>query len=444
MRIPCLEASRARIRSVTSKGKTLVEKRKQRKSSVVSISEDIELSTSRKRVGVPGGRQLDTHYVVKELCCNFRGSAIQIALTSGTTYMHVLFYVLFIPLASEVLTYVDMNATATDAYSMDVTALLAEELIDNQVVSALTFLVTFSLARYLGFLFGRYNERFNNCCKTNGHMTLISLVAAAAMPGCKHEVRLLLRWSNLVLHMYYMMLNGKIGPAEFDKLRQRGLVTLEEQNALETVEKKGSQVYTWALRLVYRLEEQDKLTTFQANEIKGHLSGVRGLAAKQIAYHNTPLPIPYFHFMMWSIHGYLVVMEWNSAVRVSICVHSNIKVWRPVLFECLGAMFVIVAFNTLRRIAVLMINPYGNDVIDYELDFDLRNLWKESLETIDLMGDGVSAEPDLADRMLAKNGVTPNAQHVQVAGTGTEASVDTPAAMDLKGGKDDGHEEGRT
>ena len=87
---------------------------------------------------------------------------------------------------------------------------------------------------------------------------------------------------------------------------------------------------------------------------------------------------------------------------------------------------------------------YGNDVIDYELDFDLRNLWKESLETIDLMGDGVSAEPDLADRMLAKNGVTPNAQHVQVAGTGTEASVDTPAAMDLKGGEDDGHEEGRT
>ena len=46
-----------------------------------------------------------------------------------------------------------------------------------------------------------------------------------------------------------------------------------------------------------------------------------------------------------------------AAVRVAIYVHSNQKVWRPVLLECLGAMFVIVAFNTLRKIAVLMINP---------------------------------------------------------------------------------------
>ena len=74
-------------------------------------------------------------------------------------------------------------------------------------------------------------------------------------------------------------------------LRDRGLITDLECAALKRVEKKPAHVCMWALRLLYRLQHKGKLSEFQANELKMHITGVRGFAAKQIAYHNTPLPV---------------------------------------------------------------------------------------------------------------------------------------------------------
>ncbi|MDC0525401.1 hypothetical protein OAO87_00285 [bacterium] len=97
-----------------------------------------------------------------------------------------------------------------------------------------------------------------------------------------------------------------------------------------------------------RLQAQGKLTEFQAAELKEHFSGVRGLGAKQVSlscdgcldvisaliaqaniltwhrppllcaqvgYHLTPLPMPYFHFVLIGVHLYLLVMEWIAAHR---------------------------------------------------------------------------------------------------------------------------------
>ena len=39
---------------------------------------------------------------------------------------------------------------------------------NKDAFAAVSFLVSFALARYIAFVNGRYNERFNNVCKTNG------------------------------------------------------------------------------------------------------------------------------------------------------------------------------------------------------------------------------------------------------------------------------------
>jgi len=166
----------------------------------------------------------------------------------------------------------------------------------------------------------------------------------------------------------------------------------------------------WALRLVYKLQQQGKLNKMQANALQDHLSGVRGLAAKQIAFHLNPLPVPFFHFVWHFTDLYLLTISWNSSVRFAadfvtfasddLESQESYQFSGMLIFEVIGCLFIIFAFCTLRRIICLMINPYGDAVTDYELDFDLRGLWKESLDVVKTMSTDKD-DPDLADKVLA-------------------------------------------
>ena len=51
----------------------------------------------------------------------------------------------------------------------------------------------------------------------------------------------------------------------------------------------------------------------QARRLEECFSGLRGLAAKQIAYTLTPISFPYFHLKMLMIHVFLLLMEWNRS-----------------------------------------------------------------------------------------------------------------------------------
>lgn len=361
---------------------------------------------TKKRVGVPGGRQLNTRATARELCCHLKGSILKVAVsTYWSTSAHMATWAIFCTVATSLYD----EAISEDAkHSTLDKAAFSRLSIDGSLVSALTFLITFVIARYLGFVISRYNERFNFCCKTNGHMTHISIVSAAAMPGEPEMALLLMRYSNLLLHLYYMLIDGGMTDAKWEMLLYRGLLKPHEKEALMTVEKKPAHVCWWAMRLVYKLQEAGKLTEFQANELKAHIGGVRG-SAKQIAYQLTPMPVPFFHFCMVGVHLYLLIQEWNSARRWAIAYRESPENLVPVGFETLGALLVVLFFNTARKIAVIMTNPFGDDEIDYELDFDLRGLWSESLDVVSAMGERAArdeaAEPDLAEQMLEASGV---------------------------------------
>ena len=56
-----------------------------------------------------------------------------------------------------------------------------------------------------------------------------------------------------MMHMYYMLVEGKITPYKWQLLRDRGLLTEEEELALQPLKKKPSAVYMWACRLIHEL-----------------------------------------------------------------------------------------------------------------------------------------------------------------------------------------------
>jgi len=333
-----------------------------------------------QRVGVPGGQQNVSIF-------RWQGSVWQY-VTTRMVLCHFLMYMV------EVYLYSRVNVGKYE-----------DAKFDPQIVSALTYIVTFSLGTYLSTILGRYHERFNNCCQTNGNMTLLSLICGAELKDNVQEAATILRWGNLMMHMYYMMVEGKLTDKKWAILKERGLVTDEEIAELMLLKKKPSAVYVWTCRLIHELCQKDKLSIVHAQRLEACLSGCRGLAAKQIAYTLTPIPMPYFHLMLVIVNVYIMLMGWNSAIRLVSGVDEALLLPDDKMLELfwaggtefVGFGFVIIFFNVMQHIAEDMTDPYSNDCTDYHLDFDLLNLWDESKETIENM---VAGGNDLAAKMI--------------------------------------------
>jgi predicted membrane chloride channel (bestrophin family) len=352
-----------------------------------------------ERVCVPGGVKLTRKNELK-LFCTLKGTSFEAIVSSWLIGIHLIFYavlaLLFALFRSDEVT-------------------VAQCSIDGSIISALTFITTFALSTYLGTTLGRYHERFNNCCQTNGHMTLVSLIAGAELPGERARVATLMRWTNLMMHMYYMLVNGPLSESKWQLLRERGLITPTEEQALQPLKKKPSAVYVWACRIIQDLYSEGKLSAFHAKRMEEHVSGCRGLAAKQIASQLTPIPLCFYHLMFLIVNVYIILMGWNSAVRMVFDAlpgglslgegfttdwdHKTHDLFWAITTEFFGFLIVVIFYNVMLSIAERMSNPYGNDASDYHLDFDLKSLWEESQETIKNMGSGTG--PDLAQKMIA-------------------------------------------
>jgi len=152
-----------------------------------------------KRIGVPGGVQLKLGDIFWWL------NWIWVYVFTKEILLHYVMYVfeVYVGLYVGMGRMYDVGPEAE--YTMHDVAKF-----DSQIMSSLTYIVTFSLGTYLSTILGRYHERFNNCCQTNGNMTLISLISGAELKDNVQEASTMLRWSNLMMHMYYMMVEGKL------------------------------------------------------------------------------------------------------------------------------------------------------------------------------------------------------------------------------------------
>jgi hypothetical protein len=341
------------------------------------------------RIGVPGGRAIDHRSEFTEFF-SWYGTAFQAGCTSPSAILHFFLWGGIFFALSPVVAPKGLEKTCT---------------ISGNLISAITFLTTFAIGTYMGNVLGRFHERFNNCCKTNGNLTLVSLLSGAQLAGDKPRVATLLRYANLMMHMYYSICLGGLGPDRWEMFRNRCLVTPFEEEKLAPLKKKPSAVFVWCQRIVIELNREGKLSDIHAQRIEECISGLRGLAAKQIAYQLTPPSYTYFHLMMLMIHIFLLCLEWNSAVRMYDKFHLSPVPWTAaikvsLMVELVGMVLLIAMLNTLATIARWLSNPYGDDETDYDLDFDLRGLWEESVETVKNMAD--DKKPDIAAEALTE------------------------------------------
>jgi len=281
-------------------------------------------------------------------------------------------------------------------------------------------MVNFGLTSFVGYVLRRYHERWNFHMKCCGARITLTMLAASALPANSDEALLLMRYSSLVWQLVTMGLNGDLTAEDWRLLQSRGLIIDRECAFLKQVEgSRAHQVNVWAYRLIYRLQGAGKLTEFQANELKQHVEQVRH-GAKQVAYHLTNTPKPYYDFTSWSVHVYLVSLSWNAGVRFANAYQAYTPLQEgmqaeapftviPLLLYPIGQLGLILLYNSLRVFAVSVLEPFGDDETDYELDHDLRAIWKDSLDVVSGMrlmkkqvgdGEATPTTSDVADEMI--------------------------------------------
>ena len=181
----------------------------------------------------------------------------------------------------------------------------------------------------------------------------------------------------------------------------RGVVTAYEKEILVKLKKKAQAVYVWANRILDHLVTEGKLTAHEAERLEENLSTTRGLAAKQIAYQLTTIPKPYFHLMTTLTHSYLLLELTAAAERIVSAANTNPVLAAEVAVNLACGVVSVFVLMSMWRTAIWLSNPVGDDVTDYDLDFDLRGLWEESLETLGNMKKTDGGATDLAERVLA-------------------------------------------
>ena len=55
------------------------------------------------------------------------------------------------------------------------------------------------------------------------------------------------------------------------------------------------------------------------------------------------------------------------------------------VLEALSFVLTLFAFLAIKTVALWMTDPYGDDTTDYDIDFDLQQVWIEALEAVQMM-----------------------------------------------------------
>ena len=333
-----------------------------------------------KRQGVPGGAPLD--YGFKTIC-SWYGSSFQAALASVFTMCHIILFVVLV------------------AASINLDFRL---IVPSEHLGLMQFAAIFCLAFYSGQVLGRFSERFDSFSKTKDGITLITCTAAAHMRHEKSHAALLMRYANLIVNLNYLAANGPLDDPKWQLMLDRGLLTQFEKDQLVRMKKPSSAVFVWAVRVIHKLVKADKLALHAAYFFDSTLSTVHEHSTKQLLYQVTSIPKPYFHLMSLVTHVYLILELMSSSARVADAwslVDEDESSPLSFVTQFIGTVLCILVLMAMWRTNIWLSDPVGDDVTDYDLDFDVRTMWSESLEMLKHMKAATDMD-DLAERVLTQ------------------------------------------
>lgn len=334
------------------------------------------------RVGVPGYQRYPQNWLILK---TWTGSAFQIVLTNP------LFGIYLVILA------ICIGFFASSEY----TPLMKASKVPAQYVGTVNSISIFMLTFFIGQCISKANTRFENVCQTNGCVTRLSALAAASFPP--DRARLLMRYTNSIMHIYYLLLSGPMDDSKWSLLQSRGLLTEEEIKALQLQGSPAVVLYSWAVkglllesysggraeRTHATMPERVFLELVQAME--QNIGACRGLSAKQIGYTLYQIPSTYFHIVYVAVNAFLLctVLDTGHHVAAALsgpCADAAGDICVPgVVMAIVTELFLIVIFLGLLFTAEECADTYGDNIIDYDLGFDLDALWQESQNVLKSM-----------------------------------------------------------
>ena len=396
----------------------------------LSSGDEVSWGESRiRRVGVPGGQQLNLRQSTRFIF-RWKGTAFKAALTSIATILHIILLGAFCVFARYLRIDHDINVREV-------------LLVDEEVTNALTFVFSFVIATYIAFVVERFDSRISTCLEVNDACARVVLNLSVEAPDEQALVRQCSRYILLMLHLYYLKMDSPMSEGKWTLCKNRGLITSEEVVELDKLRDAPAAVYIWAFEIIHEIGIEGKITEEAAEALKDTLSNARALAQRQKDLHACPIPMPFFHLMTILSHAYLLVLEWNAAVRFTdgmntvfgdgdggkgdedmsgdwmsgdaeaetnvagafleaLASFGRFEVAFQMRYgDLFGALVMIVAVNALRRIAFAMTNPFGDDETDYELDYDLRRLGLLFEETTQRMGSAKERRKQMSIRAEA-------------------------------------------
>jgi hypothetical protein len=332
-------------------------------------------AAGRQRVGVPGG---ELYPYDGSVLLRYAGTGVREALVSYLFWGHM---AILFSLAS--LFYICGDHSGLRAAT-----------VPQSFTTALSNLSNFVLTFFIGQTFSKCNVRFDNVCKTNGNVTRMSAVAAGTLP--KKDAEKVIRYTNSILHIYYLLNSGGgMTDAKWELLMDRGLLTTDEVDGLKQQGSPGPVLYSWAVDVIRSAFTNDpKASTYDAHlmaSIEECIGGTRGLGAKQIAYSLTQIPFIYFQNVFFVVNAnlvwshYVFAHDWAEALWTD-CDGTSPGACYPKAFIAFWCQFSLtVVFLSLLLTAAHLAECYGDKQYHYDLGFDLDNLWTESKSVLKSM-----------------------------------------------------------
>ena len=259
------------------------------------------------KVGVPGG-------ILYEYTCHtifdVFASSLPIVFSSGIFWCYTLFF------------WTLCAVFAFSEYDDELRALA----FSPGVESSLRTLCIFTLTFFLSNVFSKINARFENVCKTNGNVTRLSALAAGSLLPVEAET--LMRYTNAIMHIYYLLLSGPLDDGKWALLERRGLLTAGEIAQLQQQGSPAVVIYSWCVALIRAMrspaaEDAFGSLLFVQAAMEQQVGSTRGLAAKQIAYTRFQIPFVYYHTVELCVNVYLLLYSLSDAHQFGRATHTN-------------------------------------------------------------------------------------------------------------------------
>ena len=213
----------------------------------------------RGRVGVPGAPSYD--YKSAAALFAFGGTSFQAALTSPSFFFHLLLFSFFLTL------HVTFGPGSPTLQGM---------VFNASTKSTVQSLCIFTLVFFTSRVFSRYNERFHDCCRTNGGVTVVTAVCTGGLAGthsARRKAVSVIRYTNAILRIYYMLISGGLDDRKWRILAREGILTASEIAQLKRHGSPGVVVMAWAVNVLRAAVRQNEMTDRMAAEVEKVGSG---------------------------------------------------------------------------------------------------------------------------------------------------------------------------